>query len=68
MLELKRDRTPREIVAQALDYGSWTQALTLDQVSALYADQHDEAFDQAFAERFSAPVPDVFNADQQLRS
>lgn len=66
VLELKRDRTPREIVAQALDYGSWTQSLTLDQVSGLYAEQHEEPFDQAFAERFSAPVPDVFNADQQL--
>src|SRR5207237_10665145 len=47
-------------------YGSSTQVLTLDQVSALYADQHEEAIDQAFAERFSAPVPDVFNAAQQL--
>ena len=25
VLELKRDRTPRDVVAQALDYGSWVQ-------------------------------------------
>jgi hypothetical protein len=31
VLELKRDRTPRDIVAQALDYGSWAQGLVLDQ-------------------------------------
>jgi hypothetical protein len=66
VLELKRDRTPREIVAQALDYGSWVQSLTLDQVSVLYADQHDDTLEEAFAERFSGPIPDVFNADQQL--
>ena len=66
IIELKRDRTPREIVVQALDSGSWTQVLTLDQVSALHADQHEEALDQASAERFSAPVPDVFNGAQQL--
>ena len=26
LIELKRDRTPREIVAQALDYASWVAA------------------------------------------
>ncbi len=28
LIELKRDRTPREIVAQALDYASWVEGLT----------------------------------------
>jgi hypothetical protein len=28
LIELKRDRTPREVVAQALDYASWVEALT----------------------------------------
>src|SRR5947199_162757 len=28
VLELKRGRTPREIVAQVLDYGSWVKDLT----------------------------------------
>lgn len=27
VLELKRDRTPREVVAQVLDYGSWVTDL-----------------------------------------
>ena len=27
LIELKRDRTPREIVAQALDYASWVDGL-----------------------------------------
>jgi len=26
LIELKRDRTPREIVAQALDYASWVSS------------------------------------------
>lgn len=66
VLELKRDRTPREIVAQALDYGSWVQGLTVDEVATIYADQHDDGFEEAFAEHFNDPVPDVFNAAQQL--
>ena len=66
LLELKRDRTPREVVAQLLDYGSWVQGLSLDDVSEIYADKNDGELDDAFAERFSSPLPDVFNADQQL--
>ncbi len=34
--ELKRDRTPREVVAQALDYASWVQGLTPEDVAAIY--------------------------------
>ena len=29
-IELKRDQTPREVVAQALEYGWWVRTLTLD--------------------------------------
>jgi RecB family endonuclease NucS len=32
IVELKRDRTPREVVAQVLDYASWVQDLTYEQV------------------------------------
>jgi hypothetical protein len=66
VLELKRGRTPRDVVAQALDYGSWAQGLTIDQVSAVYAEQNDGTLDEAFAHRFGVPVPDLFNSDQQL--
>ncbi|MEI6178901.1 MAG: endonuclease NucS domain-containing protein, partial [Verrucomicrobiota bacterium] len=30
LIELKRDKTPREIVAQALDYASWVEQLMGD--------------------------------------
>src|SRR5437764_5921655 len=36
VLELKRDRTPRDVVAQVLDYGSWVQDLTLADVEAIF--------------------------------
>ena len=36
LIELKRDRTPREIVAQALDYASWVERLTADQIVQIY--------------------------------
>src|SRR5687767_4928764 len=35
VIELKRDRTPREIVAQVLDYASWVATLTTKRVHEL---------------------------------
>ncbi|MEN4802896.1 nuclease [Pantoea agglomerans] len=36
LIELKRDRTPREVVAQALDYASWVDDLTADRLSQIF--------------------------------
>lgn len=66
VLELKRDRTPREVVAQILDYASWAQDLTLEEVSETFAERNEAVFADAFGERFSIPLPDVFNPDQRL--
>jgi len=37
LIELKRGRTPREVVAQAIDYASWVEALDADKVMRIYA-------------------------------
>jgi hypothetical protein len=36
LIELKRNRTPREVVAQALDYASWVEQLTADKIVQIY--------------------------------
>ena len=36
LIELKRDKTPREVVAQALDYASWVKELEADEIAAIY--------------------------------
>jgi hypothetical protein len=68
IVELKRDRTPREVVAQVLDYASWVQDLTYEQVTEIYAEQHPgERFEQAFADRFGADdPPESLNEDHRL--
>ena len=68
VLELKRDRTPRDVVAQTLDYGSWVQGLGLEDLEQIYLDNHDgeTGLGEAFAEHFASPLPDVVNADQQF--
>ena len=68
VLELKRDRTPRDVVAQALDYGSWVQGLGLEDLEQIYLDHNggETQLGEAFAERFDSPLPDVVNAEQQF--
>lgn len=36
LIELKRDMTPREVVAQALDYASWVEKLKPEDIAAIY--------------------------------
>jgi hypothetical protein len=36
LIELKRNRTPREVVAQALDYASWVEKLSSDDIARIY--------------------------------
>ncbi|MXW96865.1 MAG: DUF91 domain-containing protein [Acidimicrobiaceae bacterium] len=68
VLELKRDKTPREVVAQTLDYGSWIKALDLGRLDQIYQIYHGDEADlkAAFASRF-APIPDEdVNSDQRF--
>lgn len=68
VVELKRGQTPRDVTAQALDYGAWAASLSGDDV-VRYGDAHhggDGAFEAAFAERFGTPLPDVLNAAHHL--
>ena len=68
VLELKRDRTPRDVVAQALDYGSWAKDLSLEELEQIYQDngEGETHLDEASAEHFGGPLPDGAGADQQF--
>ena len=35
VIELKRDKTPRDIIAQVLDYGSWVRELKADRLGQI---------------------------------
>lgn len=67
VIELKKDRTPREVVAQALEYGFWVQGLSFEAIRELYAKHHDgEDFDSAFTSHFEAEIPEAVNTSHQL--
>jgi hypothetical protein len=37
LIELKRDKTPREVVAQALDYAAWIEKLQAEDITGIYS-------------------------------
>lgn len=71
VLELKRDRTPRDVVAQTLDYGSWVQTLGHEDVQSIY-DAYctksgiDKALEVAFDEAFDSSLPEELNTGHSL--
>lgn len=75
VLELKKNKTPREVVAQLLDYGSWVKGLKDDDIAAIFDDYiskyHPEkkgiSLDDAFKTQFGlTELPDDLNEAHQL--
>lgn len=71
VVELKRDKTPRDIAAQVLDYGSWVVELSNKEVKSI-AEKYlrekgiEQTFEQAFKDRFRKDVPEMLNGDHRL--
>ncbi|MCH8830687.1 MAG: hypothetical protein IID45_14010 [Planctomycetes bacterium] len=54
VVELKRDRTLCEIVAQVLDYASSVQNLSYDEITKFYTEKNEgRALEEGFAEAFA---------------
>jgi hypothetical protein len=68
LVELKRDRTPREVVAQALDYASWVERLDAEAIAAAYARfRPQQSLSTDFAARFGQALDeDTINDSHQV--
>lgn len=74
VVELKRDRSPRDVTAQIIDYASWVRHLNYQDVKELYeaSDEHDDTFEAGFDSAFyptqdDAPAgPDEVNSQHTL--
>lgn len=68
LVELKRDRTPREVVAQALDYASWVEGLEASDLAAIYARfRSGGSLGADFAARFGQPLDEeTINDSHQI--
>jgi hypothetical protein len=75
VIELKKNRTPREVVAQLLDYGSWVRGLQDEDIASLYSEYvkrwapqpAELSLDQAFCEKFNLQeMPEALNESHEL--
>lgn len=66
IIELKKNRTPRDVVAQAIDYASWVQNLSYDQILTIYEEKNAVPLEEAFAEKFDSSLPDKLNDTHQI--
>lgn len=75
VIELKRDKTPRDIVAQVLDYGSWVRSLKDDDIARIFteyqrkykANEPEVSIDDAFCRQFAMKdMPEELNESHEL--
>lgn len=68
LIELKRDRTPREIIAQALDYASWVEQLAPEKIAQIYQRfSSGGTLDKAFQAHFGTALDEeVLNQSHQI--
>lgn len=68
LIELKRNRTPREIVAQALDYAAWVENLKSDRIAQIYQRfSNGGSLDAAFQKRFGTKLDEeTLNESHQI--
>ena len=68
VVELKRDRTPWTVVAQALDYASWVKGLTAERIARIYERYKDgQSLDADFRSRFGYDLDaESLNSSHQI--
>lgn len=68
LIELKRAKTPRDVVAQAIDYATWVEGLEASHVAQIFSKfSEGENLGEAFEQRFGSPlVDDQINQSHQI--
>ena len=66
VVELKRDKTPRDVVAQTLDYASWVHGLGREDVERYTREHLHTSFDEAFRRTFGQEPPEAVNERQRM--
>ncbi|MEO6043029.1 MAG: endonuclease NucS domain-containing protein [Tepidiformaceae bacterium] len=68
VIELKRNQTLRDTVAQAIEYAAWVAGLTYEEIRELAKTYFgsDDQLDLRFQQRFAADLPETLNLGQRL--
>lgn len=68
IVELKRDKTPREVIAQILDYASWIKDLSNEKITEIANKYLGDRgpLEKAFKERFGEELPEILNEHHKM--
>lgn len=73
IIELKKGKTPRDVVAQSIDYASWVQDLKLEKIIDIYEQfngkylKTKESFERAFLKKFNLKLDgEIINSSHQM--
>ena len=72
VIENKRSKTPREVLAQTIDYAAWVAGLTFDKVEAIYAKHRASRGDEesdlpaAFEDRFGEELDSISDVPRMI--
>lgn len=68
IVELKRDKTPREITAQVLDYASWVKDLSNERVTEIanHYYKNDITIEEVYRNKFGKDYPEVINDSHKM--
>lgn len=68
VVELKRDRSPRDVTAQTIDYASWVRHLDYQDVKELYesSDEHNDTFEAGFDAAFYPAQDDTPSGPEEV--
>jgi hypothetical protein len=66
IIELKKDKTPRDITAQTLDYASWVKNLTADQVQKIAEKGCKKSLEEIYEAKFNHDMPESINQEHKM--
>jgi hypothetical protein len=69
IIELKRDKAPRDVMAQILEYGSWVDDLPSERILEIandYLQKKGMSLEEAFQQKFRAPLPEYLNGSHKM--
>lgn len=59
VIELKKEKTPRTVVAQVLDYASWISELQPDRLLEIASNYHQNNFEDVFKEKMGIDLTEI---------
>jgi len=67
VIELKKDKTPRDVVSQTLDYASWIKDLSYNDIKQICEELYKtQKFESVFEEKYGINVPEKINQEHDM--